>query len=185
MPVTNLQLRSRKGRGKTMSKDTELENRVACTRYEAMLEDYLEGALSAVETRTAEDHLRNCAACRGAFEQASAGARLLRLAGASDGPGPAFARTVMARIRAAEDRVAERTGVWLPLVRLGWRFAATATVVLAVLVTYDAGWGRRAQRDVTGARLTIVSDIFAPDQGKLPANRDEVLMMEAETNHGN
>lgn len=168
-----------------MSTNTEFENK-ACTRYEALLEDYLGGELSAAEAKTAEEHWRNCAACRDALEQASKSARLLRLAGPSDGPGPAFARTVMARIRAAERDAAvpDRTGFWQPLVRLGWRFAATATVLLAVLVTYDAGWGRHAQRNPRNARLIGVSDIFAPDPANPPASRDEVLMMEAETNHG-
>ena len=168
-----------------MSTDTELENK-ACTQYEALLEDYLGGQLSAAEARTTEQHWRNCAACRDALEQASQSAHLLRLAGPSDEPGPAFARTVMARIRAGERDAAvpDRAGFWQPLVRWGWRFAATATVVLAVLVTYDAGWGRRAQRNTRNARLIGVSDIFAPDPVNPPASRDEVLMMEAETNHG-
>jgi anti-sigma-K factor RskA len=168
-----------------MSTDTEFENK-ACMQYEALLEDYLGGELSAAEAQTAEQHWRNCAGCRDALEQASKSVHLLRLAGPSDGPGPAFARTVMARIRAVarDAAIPDRAGFWQPLVRLGWRFAATATVLLAVLVTYDAGWGRRAQRNMRDARLIGVSDIFAPDPVNPPASRDEVLMMEAETNHG-
>ena len=166
-----------------MATDTEFGN-IACTKYEAMLEDYLEGTLTSADAKVAEQHWQNCAACRGALGQAASSIRLLRLAGLSNGPGPAFARTVMARIRAAEqDRTAERAGFWQPLVRLGWRFAATATIVLGVLVSYDAGWGRHAQPNVTTARLMGVSDIFAPDPANPPANRDEVLMMVAETNH--
>jgi hypothetical protein len=168
-----------------MSADTEFGTK-ACTEYEALLEDYLSDELGAAEAQTTEQHWRNCAACRDALEQASGSGPLLRLAGPLEGPGPAFARTVMARIRAAErdTAVADRAGFWQPLVRLGWRFAATATVVLAVLVTYDAGWGRHAQRNMRNARLIGVSDIFAPDPVNPPASRDEVLMMEAETNHG-
>ena len=166
-----------------MATDTEFENK-ACTQYEALLEDYLGGELSAAEAKTTEQHWQNCASCRNALEQAAASVRMLRVAGPSNGPGPAFARTVMARIRAAEqDGSAERAGFWQPLV-LGWRFAATATIVLAVLVTYDAGWGRHAQRNTREhARLSGVSDLFAPDPAKAPANRDEVLMMVAETSH--
>ncbi len=168
-----------------MATDTEFGN-TACTSYEAMLEDYLDGALTAADARTAEQHWQSCEACRGALQQAASSVRLLRLAGPSDGSGPAFARTVMARIRAAEqDRSAERAGSWQPLVRLGWRFAATAAVVLGVLVSYDAGWGHRSQPNVATARLISVSDIFGPDPAKPPANRDDVLMMVADTNHGN
>ena len=166
-----------------MATDTEFAN-TSCTSYEALLEDYLEGALNAAEANTAEQHWQNCVACRGALEQAASSVRLLRHAGLSDGPGPVFVRTVMVRIRAAEhDRFTERSGFWQPLVRLGWRFAATATIVLGVLVTYDAGWGRRTQPNVTTARLIGVSDIFVPDPANPPANRDEVLMMVAESSH--
>jgi anti-sigma-K factor RskA len=167
-----------------MSTDSGFETK-ACTKYEAILEDYLNGALDSVESRAAEAHWRDCAGCRAALDQASASVRLLRFAGPSDGPSPAFARTVMARIRAAEaelDHASERAGFWQPLVKFGWRFAATATVILGVLVTYDAGWGRHTQHN---ARLTSGNDIFAPDPGNPPASRDEVLMMVADTNHGN
>ncbi len=166
-----------------MATDTEFGN-IACTKYEAILEDYLDGALNPSDAKSAELHWRDCANCRGALEQAASGIRLLRLAGPSAGPGPAFARTVMARIRAAEqDRSSERAGFWQPLVSLGWRFAATATLVLGALVTYDAGWGRHAQRNVATARLIGTSDLFAPDPANLPADRDEVLMMVAESSH--
>jgi anti-sigma factor RsiW len=166
-----------------MATDTEFESK-ACARYEALLEDYLDGALDRGDTSTAEQHWRECVNCREALEQAAASVQLLRLAGPSDGPGPAFARTVMARIHAAEvDHSSEPAGFWQPLVRLGWKFAATATIVLAVMLSYDAGWGRHAQRDLANARLIGVSDLFSPDPANLPSNRDEVLMMVAENNH--
>jgi anti-sigma-K factor RskA len=167
-----------------MSTDTEFGNK-ACKSYEALLEDYVSGALIAADAKLAEQHWQSCASCRAALEQAASSVRLFRLAGPSDGPGPAFARTVMARIRAEQERSAERTGFWQPLVRLGWRFAATATIVLGVLVTYDAGWGRHLQPNISTARLIRVSDIFSPDPANAPSNRDEVLMMVADTNHGN
>jgi len=170
-----------------MPTDTGFEM-TACTKYEALLEDYLEGALDTAESMAVEKHWRDCSSCRVALDQASASVRLLHLAGPSAGPGPAFARTVMARIRAAESdlaRSSERASFWQPLVKLGWRFAATATVVLGVLVTYDAGWGHRVQRESAGTRLMGGNDIFAPDPANAPASRDEVLMMVADTNHGN
>jgi anti-sigma-K factor RskA len=169
-----------------MATDTGFEM-TACTKYEALLEDYLEGTLGAAESMAVEKHWRNCGSCRVALDQASASVRLLRSAGPPAGPGPAFARTVMARIRAAESdlaRSSDRAGFWQPLVKLGWRFAATATIVLAVLVTYDAGWGRHAPRNAENTRLMGANDIFAPDPANPPASRDEVLMMVADTNHG-
>jgi anti-sigma factor RsiW len=166
-----------------MATGTEFEY-AGCTKYEAVLEDYLEGALSAADARNAENHWRDCAACRDALEQATASVRLLRAAGPSDGPGPAFARVVMARIREAEqDRSAERAGLWQPIVSLAWRFAATAMLALGVLVTYDAGWWRHAQPEVTTARLIGVTDLLSPEPATPPADRDEVLMMVADNNH--
>jgi anti-sigma factor RsiW len=167
-----------------MATETEF-GYTACAKYEALLEDYLDGALELTDAKTAEQHWQDCANCRGALEQAASSVRLLRLAGPSVGPGPAFARTLMTRIRAAEqERSSERAGFWQPLVSLGWRFAATATLVLGALVSYDAGWGRHAQRNLATARLIGTSDIFAPDPANPPADRDEVLIMVAETNHG-
>jgi putative zinc finger protein len=166
-----------------MAKDIEFGMK-ACTKFEPLLEDYLDGELSVGDAKFAEQHWQSCAGCRGALEQAASSVRLLRHAGSSEGPGPAFVRTVIARIRTAEhDRYVERAGFWQPLVSLGWRFAATATIVLGVLVTYDAGWGRHPQPNVTTARLMDVSDFFGPDPANPPATTDEVLMMAAETNH--
>ena len=62
-----------------MSTDTEFENK-ACARYEALLEDYLDGALDRADAATAERHWRECVNCREALEQASASVQLLRLA---------------------------------------------------------------------------------------------------------
>lgn len=157
----------------------------ACERYEALLEDYLNGELSGADARSAADHWQNCAGCRSALQHAAASARLLRAAGPSPDPGPGFARMVMARIRAAEgESAAGRANFWQPFVSFGWRFAATATLALVALVTYNAGWGHRAQPNAVGMRPTITSDIFAPEPARAPANGDEVLMMVADNGHG-
>lgn len=157
----------------------------ACTQYESLLEDHLSGELSAAEAKSVEQHLQSCASCRNAMELALMSTRLPRLAEPTVEPGPGFARDVMARIRAAENEQAtERAGFWQPMVSLGWRFAATAALVLVGLVTYDARWGHQAQPQVAAERPSVMSDLFAPDPGAPPANRDEVLMMVAETNHG-
>jgi anti-sigma factor RsiW len=156
----------------------------ACTQFEALLEDYLTGELSVADAKNVEQHLQGCAPCRSALELASASTRLLSLAGPTLEPGPGFARMVMARIRAAEsEHATERAGFWQPLVSLGWGFAATATLVLVGLVTYDAGWVHQSQPAAVSQRLIGVNDLFGPDPGTTPANRDEVLIMVAENNH--
>ncbi|HEX4002249.1 MAG TPA: anti-sigma factor [Candidatus Acidoferrales bacterium] len=157
----------------------------ACPNYELVLENYLNGDLTGAEAQRAAAHLSSCASCADAWEGAIASTALLRTAARAGDPGPAFSRTVMARIRAAEEeRGAERVGFWQPFVTFGWRFAVTATVALGLLVTYDAGWARRPQPNPSVTR-PIVRDLFTPDPVNTPANGDEALIMVAESNHGN
>jgi anti-sigma factor RsiW len=152
-----------------------------CETQQAALEDYLDGELSAGDREKSTEHLERCPACRAAVQDASISVSLLRLREPSPDPGPGFARTVMARIRAAEnERVTQRANFWQPFVSLGWRFAATATLALVALVTYDAGWRHRPQPNMATARPTL--DIFAPEPDRVPVTGDEVLMMVAADN---
>lgn len=156
----------------------------ACEGYEALLEDYLNGELAGADAERASSHVRTCDACRTALEHAAPSTRLLRAAEPSPDPGPGFARVVTARISSAEkDRVATRANFWQPFVSFGWRFAATATLAVMALVTYDAGWIHKAQPTVVSVRPTEGIDIFAPEPAKPPANGDEVLMMVADSGH--
>lgn len=167
-----------------MVKDTGFGNG-ACQEYEALLEDYLNGELSGADARLAVEHWQNCAGCRQALQNAAASVRLLRAAEPSADPGPGFARIVMTRIRAVEsERSAGRANLWQSFVSLGWRFAATATLALVGLVTYNAGWGHRTQPNVVAVRPTESTDIFGPEPARAPANGDEVLMMVAENGYG-
>jgi len=152
----------------------------ACEKYEALLEDYLNGDLSAADAKTAAEHWQNCAGCRAALQHAAASLRLLRVAGPTADPGPGFARVVMARIR---EKSAGGANFWQPFVSFGWRFTATATLALAVFVSYNAGWGHLLQPKVTTARPTESMDLFAPEPARVPANGDEVLMMVADNSH--
>ena len=134
-----------------------------CPEYELLLEDYLNGELTGAEAQRAAAHMESCAACAEAWKNAVMGTSLLRAAAGADDPGPAFSRVVMARIRASEEeRSAERGSFWQPFVSFGWRFAVTATLALGLLVTYDAGWGRRPQPNTAAVR-PIVRDLFTPD----------------------
>lgn len=163
---------------------TDTNTRTACLQYEALLEDYLEGVLDETSAETARRHLRECAGCNEAFDGASGSVRLLRIAEPTTAPDAAFARNVMARIGLAEqERTAEHAGFWQPIVALGWRFAATATLAVGVLVSCDIGWSHYARLNVPSAR-SIEGNLFAPEPARPPANGDEVLMMVAETSHG-
>lgn len=158
----------------------------ACPGYEAKLEDYVAGRLSNAQMNEVAEHLKSCAACDAAVNDAAASMRLLHLAESVGEPGPGFARVVMARIRSEREASRETRGFWQPFVSLAWRFAATATLALALMVTYDvAQHGRSPQPYVTSARATEVRDLFTTDADRVPANRDDVLLvMVAEADHG-
>lgn len=159
--------------------------KMACVKYEPVLEDYLEGVLDEAGAEAARRHLQDCAGCSAALDQATGSVRLLQILEPSQAPDPAFARNVMVRIRSAEqERTAERAVFWQPFVVSGWRFAGTAALALGVLLTCDIGWSHYARLNVAPARSVEGMDLFAPEPARPPANKDEVLMMVAETNHG-
>jgi anti-sigma factor RsiW len=160
-------------------------NQAACSESEALLEDHLTDDLSGADAKKLAEHLESCAACSTALEHAAPSVQLLRSVPPSADPGPGFSRVVMTRIRAEMSRRGEQKSIWQPFVSLAWRFAATATLALALLVTFDAvrhiQYGR--QLNLAYVPVTETRDLF-PDPASPPANRDEVLMMVADTNHG-
>jgi anti-sigma factor RsiW len=164
---------------------TDTNARTVCLQYEAVLEDYLEGVLDESGTEAVKRHLLDCHGCGAALDRAAASVRLLRIAEPSQAPDPAFARNVMVRIRSAEqERTAARAIFWQPFVVSGWRFVGTAALALGVLLTCDIGWSHYARPNVVSVRSVESMDLFAPEPARPPANKDEVLMMVAETNHG-
>ncbi len=170
-----------------MERDKEFVER-ACPEYEMLLEDFLSGGLVGADAARATAHLETCVACRGALEEAAAGARLLKvtgiLAGPAAEPGLAFARIVMARIRSAKQPDAPEARFWRPFVSLAWRFAATAALALAALVTYATVRHGSAYGNNPVAAQTETRDIFSPDPVQAPASRDDVLMMVAGNENG-
>jgi hypothetical protein len=155
----------------------------ACTEYEALLEDSVSGDLGGEDGARLAQHLKICAGCRAALESVAPCARLLRMGDPIADPGPGFSRIVMARIRADKDVRAER-GFWQPLISLAWRFAATATLALAVLIAYDSTAHRQVETAVASISAAQPQDIFSPDPTRVPASRDEVMIMVAENEHG-
>lgn len=160
-------------------------NQAACLEFEALLEDHLTGELTGADAKKLAEHLDHCAACSAALELAASSVPLLRTVQPSADPGPGFSRLVMARIRAEMSKRGEQKSIWQPFISLAWRFAATATLALALLLSFDAvrhiQYGR--QLNLAYVPATETRDLF-PDPASPPANRDEVLMMVADTNHG-
>lgn len=106
---------------------------MGCGRYEARLEDYLNGAPDA----KLESHLAGCARCREALEDARLAGSWLREAWEPFGePRGAFAAGVAARIRVAEAEAASPTAFWRPIEFLASRIALTAATALLALSAY-------------------------------------------------
>lgn len=164
-----------------MSSNSEYRT-TACSQYEAALEDHVQGELGGHEAAELADHLKTCSGCRAALDEAVLSARLLRVAEPAADPGPGFGHMVMARIR-AELRVHEGRSIWQPFVSLAWRFAATATVALVMLVSIDVVRHNQWQEDQSLMATNKLPELV-PDQSSVPANSDEVLLLMAETNHG-
>ena len=159
-------------------------NKPACQEFEALLEDHLTGDLGNADAARLADHLENCAACTSALEYVAPSVEMLRTLSPAADPGPGFSRVMMARVRQELSKLNEQKSVWQPFVSLAWRFAATATLALAVLVTFDAVRHNQIdQSNMAFARASQPKELF-PDPGRVPMNGDEVLMMVADTNHG-
>lgn len=157
----------------------------ACPEYEALLEDSISGEIGGADALRLSEHLKSCPGCREARDLVAITPRLLHLAEATADPRPGFSRDVMARIRTDRDVRAER-GFWQPLVSMGWRFAATATLALAVLVAYDttSHVEKRTEQAPALEASSRIPDMFSPDPARVPSSRDEILMMVAENEHG-
>src|SRR5580658_11169608 len=154
----------------------------ACTQYEAMLEDHLQGVLRGAEAAMLAQHLQSCAGCRAALQDAGASARLLAFAEPSPDPGAGFSRIVMARIR-QELLTSESKSIWRPVVAVAWRFAASAAFALVLLASFDLGRHSQFVSD-----QSVIAENRLPEIGveraPLPASRDEILLMMADTSHG-
>jgi Putative zinc-finger len=155
----------------------------ACPDYEALLEDSISGEIGGADALRLSEHLKTCAGCLEARQHVALTPRLLHLAEATAEPGPGFSRDVMARIRTDRDVRSEK-GFWQPLVSMGWRFAATATLALALLMAYDATYHvEKSAQQAPTLEAARIPDMFTPDPARVPSSRDEVLMMVAEDEH--
>ena len=157
-------------------------NYAACSQYEAMLEDQLQGVLRGPEAAMLAEHLATCAECRGALEDAAVSARLLAIAEPARDPGAGFSRIVMARIR-QELQTSEIKSIWRPVISVAWRFAATAAFALVMLVSFDLGRHSQLVSDQAIVAENRMPEIVQ-DRPSLPADRDDVLLMMADTSHG-
>jgi predicted anti-sigma-YlaC factor YlaD len=153
----------------------------ACKEYEARLEDLLSRREDAAADAELEAHLKRCAACREALEDARLASELLH-AGLRPAPelSGAFATRVMAGVRAEEFK---RQQFWRPLEVLASRLALTAVTALLVLSVYVYEFAAPVHREpVTTSQSPVAEGL--PAAVRQPADKDEILLSLAEGNHG-
>jgi len=155
-----------------------------CEEIEALLEDSLEGALESEGARNLlEVHLRECAKCREALEDAKSSRRLLKWCESAPEASPGFARVVMARIWAHQDQAGSGRGLVQALVTFASRLAITATLALGALIAYTAVAPPAPNTEITAMNAEGRYGLFT-DPAQRAVTRDDFLRMVAETSHG-
>jgi anti-sigma factor RsiW len=165
-----------------MTSDPIIETSGACSDFEARLYDRISGEMSGVNTAGVDAHLKTCPACAAALERASFSARLLRIAEPTPDPGPGFARITMAHIRQATSDRADEKSIWSPFVSLAWKFAATAGIALALVLTFDISQHRNSM-DGSYVSSSDDSGLFS-DVNYNSSDRDDFLISPTDGNHG-
>ena len=155
----------------------------ACPEYEAVLEDYLGGALENGASRKIAEHLKACAGCSRALEDAAAASEMLRGVARVPDPGPGFTHMVMARVRTAESE--SRTSFWEPFVSMAWKFATTAALALVVMLAYAThGISSTANNNVVAvAPQGEVQQMLMAGQSMVPATRSDMVRMVTESDN--
>jgi predicted anti-sigma-YlaC factor YlaD len=155
---------------------------VQCRKYEARLEDYLQGA----DDLELDEHLSHCANCRSALENSRLGGQLLRDAWEpTSEPQSAFLVGVMARIQNEKIRAESPAAFWNPLEFLASRVSLTAAAVLFALSVYMVGFTpHRTPTSPVSAQTELNAADFPQPPGD-PDSNEEVLQSLVERDYGN
>ena len=144
-------------------REVQMDCRSCRARMEDYLSDYSMGGLEHIDPESGlAAHLRDCAACREAFDEASLASTIVRGAcePAAEVSG-AFVTRVMAGIREEDAwRIADGT-IWRPIELLASRFALAASVVLLAAVGVSGG----ICAAIRGACNNIADGDCGPDAG--------------------
>lgn len=155
---------------------------VQCRKYEARLEDYLQGA----DDLELDEHLSHCANCRSALENSRLGGQLLRDAWEpTSEPQSAFLAGVMARIQNEKMRAESPAAFWNPIEFLASRVSLTAAAVLFALSVYMVGFTpHRTPTSPVSAQTELNAADFPQPPGD-PDSNEEVLQSLVESDYGN
>jgi hypothetical protein len=153
-----------------------------CRRYEARLEDHLNGAVDP----ELNEHLNHCANCRTALADSQMAGEWMREAWEPTAePGSAFLAGVMAKIREEEMRAQSQAAFWKPFEFLTSRLSMTAAALLLAFSVYLAGVAHRRTVTSLPPRTELsATDFPQPPADPVPVNNDEVLQSLAVGNYG-
>lgn len=152
-----------------------------CRKYEARLEDYLQGR----DDLDLSDHLRQCGDCRAALENSRMGGQLLRDAWEPAGEARgAFVAGVMAKIREEEMRAVSPAAFWNPLEFLASRLSLTAATVLLALSVYMVGFAPGRPPTLSPSARTELNTADFPQPPGDPESNEEILQSLVERNYG-
>lgn len=157
-----------------------------CPQYEVMLEECLEGALENGAARKLSEHLKACAGCSQALQDAIEAAKWLQQAERTPDPGPAFTHMVMTRVR-TQAPVA-RSSFWEPFVSMAWKFATTAALALVLMLAYAARGTNAVSPDTNNGATTAsvqgdLQEILVAGQSTVPATRSDMVRMVTESDN--
>jgi hypothetical protein len=161
----------------------------ACEHYEARLEDAVEIAAERGEglslSADLAAHVSSCKHCSETLDSVALSKALLRWGlEPTAGPGPGFARRVLAAIRAEEDRRTSRRLVfWLPVEQLAGRMAMAAAMVVFALTVYVYAYVVPQTKGGSTAQIETYELVPQPQMDPEPQSKDEVLMSILERNH--
>ncbi len=150
---------------------------MVCRDYRArldLLEDYLEGHLSAPDQARVAEHLGWCEPCARALAAAQLATQVLREVRLPHAPEPSlgFAQRVTARLRVEQQAIAD---FWRSLEVFARRVAWVAAVLLLVLGGYLWTLDWPTHQQVAQQEPAEVQEIF-PEPYQRPANPEEVLL---------
>jgi len=157
---------------------------IRCRKYEARLEDYLQGA----NDSELSEHVRECAHCSTALETSRLGGKLLRDAwepASERQANSAFVAGVMAKIRQEKTRSESPAAFWNPLEFLASRVSLSAAALLCAMALYMVEFvPRHVTPPVSVPRTELKAADFPQPPGD-PDNNEEVLQSLVETDYGN
>jgi hypothetical protein len=161
-----------------------MDQGMSCQGCRDRMEDCLvDGVLHVDAQLELAAHLRECAACREAFDAAQLAGAIVRSACE---PPPqvsgAFVTRVMAAIRDQDDRRTAAGAFWRPIEHLASRFAMAASVLLLAASVYLVEFAPPFPVPPVNPQTEVGALI--PDPPAQPSNQDEVLMSLVEMENG-